>query len=137
MYRRVGDGRVLYFAAPLCRAYAISHSPWLRRLLANALDALNLPRAFRVDGPAGMETVLNEQDGRWRVHLVPRRTESVESSQIAEGSIIDGVAIRVRKPGARSVRLEPGGRDLECRIEGDLLTVQVPAFCESTILSIQ
>ena len=137
LHRRVGSGRVLYIAAPLFRAYAISHSPSLRRMLANALGVLGLPRAFGVDGPAGVETVLNEQDGRWLVHLIPRRTESVESSQVAEGSAIHGVAIRVRKPGARSVRLEPAGRDLECHIEGDLLTVQVPPFHEWTILSIQ
>ncbi|MDP7692700.1 MAG: beta-galactosidase trimerization domain-containing protein [Vicinamibacterales bacterium] len=134
MHRRVGGGRVLYVAAPLLRAYAISHSPSLRRLLANALG---LPRAFRVDGPAGVETVLNEQDGRWLVHLIPRRTESVESSQIAEGSAIDSVTIRVRKPGARSARIEPDGGNLECRLEGDLLTVRVPPFHEWTILSIQ
>ena len=122
-------------SAPVAYTYSFTHSPWLRRLVVNLLGLVGLPRALRVDGPAGMETVLTEQGERWLLHLVPRATESVESHQVATHALVHGVKVRVRKPDVKEVTCEPEGSTLPFRHVGECVEVDVPAFGEWTILA--
>jgi len=136
VYTRYGEGQVVYFPVPLTSAYATSHSPWLRRIAANALNIMGVPRKLRVNGPAGIETVLNRQKDRWLLHLIPRRTEMPESAQVATDSVIQNVTVRVQRPGTTSVTLQPGDTALDLETEGDVATFRVPPFGEWTILVI-
>ena len=136
VHRRVGKGRTLYVAGPLCSAYGYTSSPWLRRLFLNLLAAMGLPRALRVDGPAGIETSLMRQGDRWLLHLVPAATECPNSIQAAEGRYIDRVRVRVTKPGVKSVRLVPSGAALEFRATAEGVEFGVPAFREWMIVEI-
>lgn len=136
VYNRYGDGQVVYFPVPLTSAYATSHSPWLRRVCANALTMMGVPRKLRVDGPAGVETVLNQQGNRWVLHMIPRRTEMPESAQVATDSVIQGVTVTLYRPETASVTAQPGDRDVPFVRDGDTVTFEVPPFGEWTTLAI-
>jgi hypothetical protein len=137
VHRRVGKGRTLYVGGPLGYAYGYTASPWLRRLFANLLGALGLPRAVRIDGPAGVETAYMRQGARRFLHLIPAATECPNSVQAAEGTLIAGVRARVAAPGTRSVRLMPQGRELPFRTGPEGIEFEIPPFSEWTLVEIE
>ncbi len=125
----VGAGQVAYVSVPLASAYGATHSPWQRRLLGNILSAMGLPKRARIEGPAGLEVALSRQpeaEDRWILHLIPRRTETPESVQIAEGEMVAGVRVRLGKEDVARVWLAPGGEDLAFSAQDGWVTFDVP-----------
>ncbi len=135
--RTLGAGQTFYVAAPVAYAFGYSGSPWLRRFFANLLGAAGRPQRLRVEGPPGLEVALMEQAGVWRLHLVPRHTETLGSAQRAEALWVHGVRVSVRRPGLRRVTLHPDGNALPFKRSGDAVLFDLPPFRDWRIVSIE
>jgi len=129
-HSRYGDGQVITMAVPLASAYGATHSPWLRRLLQNALTILGVPRRVRLTAPPGVEVSLRQRGRQWMLHLIPRLAETPESTQVAEGVAIRGVRVALARPDARKITITPGGEEIPFTREGDAIALDVPAFSE-------
>lgn len=137
LHYRYGRGQVVYLSIPLGAAYGATHSPWLRRLAANALAIMGLPHRARLDCPPGVEVALLRQSGRWVLHLVPRLAETPESTQVAEGLAIAGVRVFLERAETKKVRLAPSGESLPFRRQEGGIVFEVPAFTEWTTVVIE
>ena len=132
-----GKGRAVTVCGPMGLAYNYRNGPVLRRLLRNILAALGLPRALRIEGPAGMETVFTRQGGRRVLHLIARTVETAGSPQAAEGWQVRGVRVRMACEGASSVTLQPQGAALAFETTDDGIAFTVPPFEQWTIVAVQ
>ncbi len=137
VHSRFGAGQVVYLAVPLASAYGATHSPWLRRLIANALAIMGVPRRARITAPPGVEVVLNQRGSQWLLHLIPRLAETPESTQVAEGVRMDGVRVMLARPDARRVWRTPDGEDLPFSHEGSAITIAVPPFADWTTIAVE
>jgi hypothetical protein len=135
--RKVGDGKVIYFAAGLDAAhYALSY-PYYRVVLARAMRrAASAPPPVEVAAPMCVHavTVRQKRNGeRLIVHLfndlnttaghghpaeeVPLREEVVP---------IHDITITLRGYSVKGVRQEPEGKELGAARDGDAVTFRVP-----------
>ena len=73
---RFGDGECIYIAAPL-RAKGMPNA-WVKRLMGVLAANLVEQPVLRKDAPAGIEAVLNEQNGRCVIHLINRYLGSAD-----------------------------------------------------------
>jgi hypothetical protein len=140
--RRVGQGRVVYFAANLCFQYS-SHWTWpfVRRLLANAVRwaAGDTPPPFKVDSLLQVQATLFRQEKRLVLHLLNapcpqgyppytiRWWEYYTPSGRQSEDIAPVVDIRVRLRGEFArVYLAPGRQPLQTRVVNGYTEVVVP-----------
>jgi hypothetical protein len=131
-------GRVVYFAAGLDAANFSYGYPWQRVVLARAIRwAARDPSPVATDAPMCVQsTVFRQKDAdgeRLVVHLfngintttdhglpevaVPLREEAVP---------VGGIKIRFRGHGFGSIHLEPEGKELEPKVNGEWTEVEVP-----------
>ena len=68
--RRLGQGEVVYVAAPIFEASVTQHQWYLSDVADGLLDALAPERAVRVEAPRSVEVTLTKKDGHLVVHLV-------------------------------------------------------------------
>jgi len=73
---RYGAGECLYVAAPL-RSKGMPNA-WVKRLMGALAGSLIEKPILKTNAPAGVEVVLNEQDGRLVAHLINRYLGSAD-----------------------------------------------------------
>ena len=137
LHTKHGAGHVIYVAGPMAYAFNFTLSPWLRKLFANLLKALDLPRRLRVEGALGSDVALMRQGDSWRLHVIPRAVESHGSAQSAESLYTHGLRVTVRKPGIKVVRSEPEGLDIPFETRDGAVSFTLPPFRDWTIVSIE
>jgi hypothetical protein len=138
--RPFGKGKVVYFAAAMDAALWSYAYPYQRLLLARALEwAARDPAPIQVKAPLCVQAtyfVQNDQTGkRSIIHFfngvntaanhglpavdVPLREETIP---------IHGIEVTFVGAAPKSCRVEPGGRELECRVSQSGVTVELPAL---------
>ncbi len=136
--RRVGKGRVVYFASGVDAALWSYAYPYQRRIFDRAV-AWAAPEAFpiRVEAPMLVQSTFFEQrdaDGRRAiVHLfnevdtAAHHGKPGEDVPLREETIaIHGIRVRFAGPAPARIHVEPGGIAVEGRREGDAVVVDVP-----------
>jgi hypothetical protein len=132
----VRNENVLYFAAPLFRAYR-DHDYWAYR--ETALNAIRdfLPRpSLKLTGPGWVEATVHEQPeseghpGRRIIHLVayhPRRTTQ-PVQHVDQSWWTSGLGVEVLADGrpVERVYLAPGGRPLDFDVVDDYVRISLP-----------
>jgi hypothetical protein len=144
--RRVGAGRVAYFAAAVDAALWSYAYPYQRRLLARAVEFVaHTPAPVVVQAPlcvqAGYFVQAAQAGKRLVVHLfngvntaanhglpgmdVPLREETIQ---------IPGIEVHFRREKPTRLRCEPGGQAVKTRLEGDTLVAVLPPLELHTML---
>lgn len=143
----VGNGSILYLAAPLFGAYR-DHDYWAyREITLNALRNFLPQPLLKMSGPGWVEATLHEQtagDGhpeRRILHLVayhPRRTtqpiQHVDQSWETSGL---GVEVFTGGNPVERVYLAPEGRKLDFVVEGDYVRVAPPPVGAHTVIVLE
>ena len=129
----VRRGQVIYFSSPLFTQYYHNAPQWCRTLFLNALDMLLPQPLVKHGGPSTLEVMLNEQPARNRLvlhllHYIPiRRSRQID---IIEDVIpVYDVSVSICVDNAiQSVKLAPGGENIDFRVVKGRLEFTVPAI---------
>lgn len=133
----VGKGEIVLVPGPIGVVYAATHAAALREF-GKALVAPRFQPLVQVSAPPTVEVVLRKKNGRLLVHLL----NSTGMQVAGDFSTVDFVPpvgpVRLdfgrRKPG--EVRLEPGGRVLEPRLEQGGWRVEIPRIEVHSVVSV-
>jgi hypothetical protein len=138
MARSYGKGKVLYFAAAVDAALWTYAYPYQRLLLARALEwAARGPAPIQVKAPLCVQTthfVQTDQAGeRWILHFFngvnTAANHGLPSSDVPlreETIPIHGIEVTIVGVAPKSCHVEPGGREVERRLDGGRVTVELP-----------
>lgn len=118
--RTVGKGRVIYFAAPVCKSYLDHQIPDLARLVLNLVDRLLPEPIARVETPAQVELALMRKGDDLIVHLVNHSGRErlgyyhyPVTEYLPEIREI-GLAIKAPAGSAATVKSVPSGQEIAC-----------------------
>jgi len=129
--RRLGEGEVVYLAAPAFRSYLEYPSHLVAGLLLGLIDRLLPDPIARVTAPPHVEMVLTRRDDGLLVHLVNHAGKELMSKE--------GVPVTLHTPEVRDVGLEirsgvgkmrvlamPSGSELPYTMRGGYAAVSMP-----------
>ncbi|MFO7635805.1 MAG: beta-galactosidase trimerization domain-containing protein [Clostridia bacterium] len=119
----------IYFAHPVFLTYHHKSPKWVKVLVKNAIGMLLPGQLVEHDGPSTLLTALNEQEGRYVLHLlhyIPERKS--EKLDIIEDVIpLYDLKVRLRLPGnAKTLRMVPEGEDMVFTRDGDGIVFTIP-----------
>ena len=152
--RKVGNGRVIYVAAPVFDIYASMGYTAMREIVSDLLDRLIEPgeRLAQVDAPVTLEVSVNRQDERLIVHLVhcpqARRGGSsfTQGDYVLREPVIDGMptvsGAVLRMPaelaGGKHIRDIISGKAVTgVSVSDGVATIGIPDFSTGTVLVIE
>ncbi|HWE38076.1 MAG TPA: hypothetical protein VG406_16010, partial [Isosphaeraceae bacterium] len=136
--RRVGKGRVVYFASGVDAALWSYAYPYQRRVFDRAVSwAASAPFPIRVDAPMAVQSTFFEQDNaegrRAVIHLfnevdtAAHHGKPGEDVPLREETIpIHGIRVRFAGPAPARFHVEPGAIEIRGRRDGDSVVVELP-----------
>ncbi len=136
-----GEGVCWYAAWPL-RTGGLSNV-WIKRLIKELVSDVVTQPVLTTTAPAGVEVVLNRQDGRHVIHFVNHHVGSPDRPSFDEenGLVLDNLEIQLdlRRLGLDSVRrvYAPPQNDLSYRVDGNYLVVQVPPLQVHSLITVE
>ena len=136
-----GKGVCWYAAWPL-RTGGLSNV-WIKRLINELVSDVVTSPVLTTTAPAGVEVVLNRQEGRHVVHLVNHHVGSPDRPSFDEenGLVLDNLEIQLdlTRLGVKSVQrvYAPPQSDLAYRMDGNNLVLQVPPLRAHALIAIE
>ncbi|BAM05228.1 beta-galactosidase trimerization domain-containing protein [Phycisphaera mikurensis] len=139
--KRIGGGRVIYFAHPVFRSYHEQAPRWIKRLVRNAMRRVLPDPIVEHDGPSSLQVSLNRQPEQGRrvlhlLHYIPERRG--QAFDVIEDAIpLHGLKLTVRgSAGVASVKRVPGGEPIGFDLDGETLTFTVPKLVGHAMIEI-
>lgn len=128
--RQLGEGRVVYVAAPLSADYRRHGHPWQRILLGNLIDLCTPNRLLRVEGPPSLRVAAMRAEDHLIVHLLYwHQVSSTGPAFVEDEPPLTGARLSVRSGSpSRVVQIDDDTRELDHRYDGRRVEVEARPF---------
>lgn len=132
---KFGKGKVAYIACDVFSSYILKNQWIIKHIIKNILNIILPEKLVEVDAPAGVEVVLAEQGGKKLIHLINHYGERPfspwpfgDNNALTENIIpIHDIMVKVKcEENPIKIKLEPEGRELEWKRDGEMITILVP-----------